>query len=248
LTGIGYELNQPFGFESNLRFDRLALTIAKFALGLNTTSAQLPVTSFAFIRTEDGLERPDIKANIYPTRLDAHPWFPLIRKGAGHAMSTFAVLLRPKSRGSMHLRSTDPAEAPRIHINVFKDPRDLVTMRKSVRKMREFYATEPLASLRGTELMPGQDIQTDAEIDAFLRKTCVLAHHASSTCTMGKGPHAVVDPQLRVFGVEGLRVADASIMPRVIGGNTNAPVIMIGEKAADLILGNKALVPEPIAA
>ncbi len=248
LTGIGYELKQPIGFESNLRFDRLATTITKFALGINSTSAQLPVTSFAFIRTKDGLDRPDIKANIYPTRLDARVWFPFIRKGAGHAMSTFAVLLRPKSRGSMHLRSADPAEAPRIHINMFKDTRDLETMRDAVRKMREFYATEPLASLRGEELMPGKNVQTDEEIDAFHRKTCVLAHHASSTCTMGNGPDAVVDPQLRVFGVEGLRVADASIMPRVIGGNTNAPVIMIGEKAADLILGNKALGDRQIAA
>ncbi|MBO9604099.1 MAG: GMC family oxidoreductase N-terminal domain-containing protein [Novosphingobium sp.] len=233
LTGIGYELNRPVGFENNLRFDRLAWNLSKFYLGLPGHATQLPVTSFGFIRTQEGLARPDVKANVYPTRLDGRVWFPGIRKGAGHAMTVFAVLLRPESRGTVQLRSADPAEAPKVHINMFKDPRDLETMRRTIRQLRDFFAAEPLASLTGKELMPGANVRTDAEIDAFNRKTCILAHHASSTCAIGP----VVDPELRVHGIEGLRVADASVMPRVIGGNTNAPVIMIGEKAADLILG-----------
>ena len=248
LAGISAELTRPVGFENHLRFDRLALNVAGHALGIGGKATQLPVTSFAFIRTQDDLARPDIKANIYPTRLDGRVWFPGIRKGAGHAMSVFAVLLRPESRGSVRLRSTDPAAPPEIRINMFQDPRDLLTMRRAVQQMRDFFATQPIASLIGRELMPGGDIRTDAEIDAYNRRSCVLAHHASSTCTMGSGADAVVDPQLRVHGIAGLRVADASVMPRVVGGNTNAPVIMIAEKAADLILGNRpARSADPVA-
>lgn len=240
LTGIGYELNRPIGFETNLRFDRLALNVARFALGMSDRATQLPVTSFGFIRTWNGLDRPDVKANVYPTRLDGRVWFPGIRKGAGHAMTVFAVLLRPKSRGSVQLRSADPADPPEIRINMFQDRRDLETARRAVKQVREFFATEPLARLIGKELMPGAEIRSDQEIDDYNRRTCVLAHHASGTCAMGQDADAAVDPQLRVYGVEGLRVADASIMPRVIGGNTNAPVVMIAEKASDLVLGNAA--------
>ncbi|MBN8831274.1 MAG: GMC family oxidoreductase N-terminal domain-containing protein, partial [Sphingomonadales bacterium] len=236
LTGISYELNQPIGFENNLRFDRLAWNLARFAFGSGNSATQLPVTSFAFLRTQEGLARPDIKANIYPTRLDGRVWFPGIRKGAGHAMSVFSVLLRPESRGSVTLRSADPATAPAIRINMFQDERDLLTMRRSIRQLRDFFSTNPLKELIGKEIMPGPAIDSDDEIDAYHRKTCILAHHAAGSCTMGQGPDSVVDPELRVHGIDGLRVADASIMPRVIGGNTNAPVIMIGEKAADLIL------------
>ncbi len=241
LAGIGYELTQPIGFERNLRFDRLAVNMAKYAAGLAPQAAQLPVTSFAFLRTQDGLDRPDIKANIYPTRLDGRVWFPGIRKGAGHAMSAFCVLLRPESRGSVRLRTANPLDAPAIRINMYEDPRDLAAMRRAIRQMRDFFAAQPLGDLMGKELMPGEDLQSDAQIDAYNRKTSILAHHASGTCAMGQGPDAVVDPQLRVRGVDGLRVVDASVMPRVVGGNTNAPVMMIAEKAADMILGWQVL-------
>lgn len=238
LTGVGSALNRPVGFENNLRWDKLGVTFAKHFLALDEKAAQLPVTSFGFVRTEEGLDRPDIKANVYPTRLDGHPWFPLLRPGKGHAMTIFAVLLRPHSRGSVSLRSADPAAAPVIRINMFQDRRDLETMRRTVRLMREFLATKPLADLLGGELLPGPAVASDDEIDRYNTERCVLAHHASSTCAMGQGHEAVLDPHLRVRGVAGLRVADASVMPRVVGGNTNAPVIMIGERAADLLLGN----------
>ncbi|MDB5719013.1 MAG: hypothetical protein JWM38_2440 [Sphingomonas bacterium] len=240
LTGVGHELREPVGFEHNLRFDRLALNVARFALGADSKATQLPVTSFGFIRTRDGLDRPDVKANVYPTRLDGRVWFPGIRKGAGHAMTIFGVLLRPESRGSVTLRSADPAAPPVVRINMFEDRRDLETMRRTVRMLREFLTSGDLGKLTGKELMPGAAVQTDEEIDAHNRKSCILAHHAAGSCAIGQDAAAVVDPELRVRGIDGLRVADASVMPRVVGGNTNAPVIMIGEKAADLILGNRA--------
>ncbi len=236
LTAVGHELNRPIGFENNLRFDRLAWNVSRYMMGMARTATQLPVTSFAFLRTRDGLDRPDIKANIYPTRLDGRVWFPGIRKGAGHAMAAFCVLLRPESRGSVRLRSADPLAPPEIRVGVYDDPRDLETMRRAVRQVRDFYAAAPLSDLTGAEMMPGPDVISDAQIDDYNRRTSILAHHASCTCAMGVGTDAVVDPQLRVRGLDGLRVADASVMPRVIGGNTNAPVIMIAEKAADLIL------------
>lgn len=240
LTAVGYELNQPVGFEKELRFDRLAANVARWRLGMHGPATQLPVICFGFYRTEEGLNRPDIKANIYPTRVDGRIWFPGIRKGLGHAMSVFNVLLRPHSRGWIKLRSADPKDSPRIQINMFEDERDLVSMRRSVRLMREFFKTQPVSDYLKGEFAPGADIQSDADIDAYNRRASVLAHHASCTCAMGEGPEAVVDPELCVRGVEGLRVADASVMPRVVGGNTNAPVIMIAEKAADLIRGKSA--------
>ncbi len=232
LTGVGYELVRPIGFEANLRFDRLAGNVTRYMLGMAARATQLPVTAFGFMRTEAKLARPDIKANLYPTRLDARVWFPGIRKGAGHAMTAFCVLLRPRSRGSVRLRSADPAAPPEIRIGMYDDPRDLATMRAAICQMRAFFRTEPLGSLVGKELMPG-GVGDEAEIDAYIRSTSILAHHASSTCAIG----AVVDPDLRVYGLEALRVVDASVMPRVVGGNTNAPVMMIAEKASDLILG-----------
>ena len=240
LAGIGYELARPIGYEHNLRFDRLAWNVSRYMLGLAPQETQLPVTAFAFMRTKDGLDRPDIKANIYPTRLDGRVWFPGLRKGAGHAMTAFCVLLRPESRGSVTLRSADPLDPPSIRIGMYDNPRDLETMRRSIRQMREFFAGQPLASSVGREMMPGAELETDDEIDSFNRATSILAHHASCTCAMGQGEEAVVDHELKVRGVEGLRIADASVMPRIIGGNTNAPVIMIAEKAADLILGRDA--------
>jgi len=237
LTGVGFTINRPVAFERELRFDRLAFDMIRYGLGMHGSSSQLPVICFAFVRTEEGLNRPDIKANIYPTRLDARVWFPGIRKGAGHAMTVFNVLLRPESRGSVTLRSADPRDSPVIRINLFKDERDLASLRRSVKLMREFFATSPISDFVESEMMPGEDVRTDDEIDVVNRKIATVAHHASCTCAMGRSPDAVVDPELRVLGVEGLRVVDASVMPRVVGGNTNAPVIMIAEKAADLIKG-----------
>ena len=112
-------------------------------------------------------------------------------------------------------------------------------MIRSVRMMRELYATPPLSDLIAAELTPGPAVQTDAEIEAFLRANLITTHHSVGTCRMGRDVEAVVDPALRVRGVEGLRVCDASIMPTVPGGNTNAPSIMVGEKAADLIRGQR---------
>lgn len=235
-AGITYSLTRPVGFERELRFDRLALRMARWGLGLDAHEAPLPVLGFGFIRSRAGLNRPDVKANVYPTRIDGRVWFPGIRRGAGHAMTIFNVLLRPESKGMVTLRSADPAASPLIRLNLFEQQEDLATLRRAVRHSREFAATQALAPYIGRELTPGSALASDADLDAHIRATSIVAHHASCTCAMGQGEQAVVDPALRVHGIAGLRVVDASVMPRVIGGNTNAPIMMIAEKAADIIL------------
>jgi choline dehydrogenase len=152
----------------------------------------------------------------------------------------------PESRGHVTLRSADPRDPPRITLNFLGTEGDRATARQCIRLTREVYNTRPLADWIEKETSPGAHVASDAEIDAFTRRAAEVGHHPVGTCAMGIGPSAVVDPQLRVRGLEGLRVVDASIMPTVPGGNTNAPTIMIAERAADLIRGRKTLEPSAV--
>jgi choline dehydrogenase len=145
--------------------------------------------------------------------------------------------LRPESRGHIRIVSTDPAVHPSILANYLSDPLDQQTALAGLKWGRKIAAQPALAPFIDHETMPGPDLVDDETLLAFARMAGSTVYHPVGTCQMGHGPNAVVDPQLRVRGVEGLRVADASIMPRLVSGNTNAPTIMIGEKAADLILG-----------
>ena len=147
----------------------------------------------------------------------------------------------------MTLRSTDPREAPRIALNLFTHPQDFATMRAGLRAARVLYRQPALAALVGTEVLPGADLRSDAELDDAIRALGGITHPPVGTCAMGTGPAAVTDPQLRVRGVAGLRVADASVMPTIVGGNTNAATLMIAEKAADLMLGCPAPPPAVLA-
>src|SRR3569623_3468247 len=152
-------------------------------------------------------------------------------------LEAYVELLRPESRGEVTLAATEPAGAPKILLNILDKDEDLATLRRGVRMMRDIYATRPLAAHIVRETYPGPQEQSDAEHEAYLRDAAEIGHHPVGTCAMGTGPNAVVDPQLRVHGLEGLRVVDASIMPEVPSGNTNAPTIMLAEKAADIIRG-----------
>ena len=171
--------------------------------------------------------------------MGARPWFPGWRKGAGHVFSMANVVLHPQSRGEVTLRSTNPKDAPRILFNLLQAPEDRATFRAMLRFVRKFFATAPASSLVSEERLPGAAVQSDDEIDAWVRSMVGTAMHPTSTCAMGIDANAVVDAELRVRGLDALRVVDASVMPRIPGGNTNAPVIMIAEKASDLILGKR---------
>jgi len=154
--------------------------------------------------------------------------------------------MRSKSRGWVRLSSADPLEKPRVMFNYLSDPDDLIEMRACVRLTREIFAQPAFDRYRGREIQPGVAVQSDEQIDAFVRAKVESAYHPSCSCKMGDAadPMAVVDPQTRVHGLEGLRVVDSSIMPSVTTGNLNAPTIMLAEKAADHIAGRGMLLPE----
>ena len=159
----------------------------------------------------------------------------------GHGYSCHVCVLRPKSRGSVTLQSSDPLAAPLIDPNFLDDPEDMTRMVKGFRIMREVLAQPSLARYGGRELNRSATARTDAEIEGFIRSQADSIYHPVGTCRMGSDEAAVVDATLRVHGIDGLRVIDASVMPRIVGGNTNAPTVMIAEKAADMIMKNTKL-------
>ena len=242
-TGMNYAASGPFAFESQLRFDRMALAVLQWTLFGTGPVSRLPISAMAFLKTREGLERPDMQFLFSPVAMDAQVWFPMVRPGKGHTLALAATLSRPESRGWVRLRSAAPTDPPRILLNLLAEPADVAALRRGLRFLRDFMSEGPAAKLVGEERFPGPKVNTDAEIDAHLRATTATAHHPTSTCAMGTGQEAVVDAELRVRGLDGLRVADASVMPLIVGANTNAAAIMIGEKASDLLLG-RSLSPE----
>ena len=234
---ITFVINQPLSITDELRWDRLALSVLRWAAFGSGGVASMPLQCACFLRTRPESERPDIELLVSTVAPDAGPWFPGIKKPVEHCFSSRIALLHPRSRGKVTLRSSDPADMPRIYWNLFDDPHDLETLRGGLKTVRAIFAQEPLKPLVERELSPGRKFATDAEIDEWIRNNGQTAAHPAGTCRMGTDDEAVVDEQLRVKGIAGLRVADCSVMPHVVGANTNAPTIMIAEKAADYIRG-----------
>lgn len=189
----------------------------------------------AFIRSRPGVEHPDLQLTFMPLAVKPGS----VDLVPGHAFQIHIDLMRPGSLGSVTLNSADPRQPPRILFNYLKTEQDRADMRAGVRLVREIIEQPAMAAFRGEELLPGPHVQSDEALDAWARQVTETGYHASGTCKMGPigDPQAVVDPQLRVQGLEGLRVVDASIMPVIVSGNTNAPTVMIAEKASDLIRG-----------
>jgi len=186
-----------------------------------------------FIRTRPGLPAADIEIIFGPAYYHDHGFDTF----DGHAFALAAVLIAPRSRGRLRLRSADPLDKPHLVGNHLAEPEDVASLVAAFKRLREIARTEPLNAVRGRELVPGEEVETDAEIEDYLRRDVELLYHPAGTCRMGSGDDAVVDPELRVRGVDGLRVVDASVMPVITGGHTHAPTVMIAEKAADLIRG-----------
>jgi choline dehydrogenase len=194
------------------------------------------VESGGFVRSSAGLEQPDLQLILGPEYMNQNRSIP-----RGHGFSFHVSLLQPKSRGRITLASADPAAKPKLHANFLSDPEgeDLERLVRGFKIVRRLAEAPAMDSYRGEEVFPGPKVQSDEEIRQFTRDTLGTTFHPAGTCRMGSDPMAVVDPQLRVRGVAGLRVVDASIMPKVVSGNTNAPVIMIAEKGADMILAGR---------
>jgi choline dehydrogenase-like flavoprotein len=195
-----------------------------------------PLTSsvaeaFAFVRSRPGLPGPDLQFHFGPAYFVDNGF----EEYDGHAITTGPVLVKPRARGWVRLRSRDPSAKPRILTNSLSAEEDVEALAAGVRRAREIAAEGPLAEVLGREIFPGPEVDTEEAIAADVRRRVELLYHPVGTCRMGTGTEAVVSPDLRVRGVERLRVADASVMPIVPSGNTNAPTIMVAEKAADLI-------------
>ena len=232
---IFFERLTESAFRRDMRFDRMAVSMIRaycFGTGPGTV---VPGGLHAFVKTRPELAVPDIEFMFRGAPADTHLWFPLVRPPYVDGYGIRPTLLHPDSRGEILLRSTDPREPPRIVYNFFSAPDDLPRLREGFKRARDVAYQKPMAPYRGTETSPGDTVKTDAEIDAFIRRTAITAHHPCGTCAMGIGPDAVTDPQLRVRGVERLRVVDASVMPDLVSAHINACVLMIAEKACDLI-------------
>ncbi len=230
-----------FGFENELRFDRLTGHMLNWVFRGKGPVRGMPLSAMGYVRTRPGLDRPDVQFFAAPVAPEAGPWFPGIKKRAGHQLVFRVVDLHPDSRGQIDLASSDPMEPVKIFHNYLGEEADLITRREGVKAARRVLSQSPMADDLLGELEPGPGVQSDEEIDNFIRETGSTLYHPVGTCRMGADQEAVVDGDLKVRGIEGLRVVDASVMPFVNGGNTNAPTIMIAEKAADAILGKPPL-------
>jgi choline dehydrogenase len=244
-TGLQYTVTRRDTMLRELRIDRATWAVLNWwFLGRGEFTSQIMGCNAA-IRTREGLAQPDMQVYYNPIRMDAGIWWPNPFKLIEHQFAIALTLLHPLARGWVKLRSNDPADKPRINPNLLGDPADMATFVRSIRLMRKLVRTPPQDEVTGREVTPGDNVQTDDEIEAYVRETTSTMYHPVGTCTMGTSPEAVVDPELRVKGVEGLRVIDASVMPAVTGANTNAPTLMIAERGADLIRG-RSLPPEEV--
>ena len=236
---------QPGAFHREMRFDRMAVSMVRAYLFGRGPATVVPGGLHAFIKTRPELAVPDIEFMFRGTAPHPHLWFPLLRPAFRDGFGIRPTLLHPDSRGEILLRSADPRNPPRICYNFFSAPDDLPRLRAGFRIARDLVHRSALDPYRDVETNPGDRVQSDAEIDAWLRATVITAHHPAGTCAMGTLPGSVLDPELRVRGVAGLRVVDASAMPDMVSAHINACVLMMAEKAADLIRGREPLPPTP---
>ncbi|TNE57676.1 MAG: choline dehydrogenase [Alphaproteobacteria bacterium] len=236
---VQQECTKPVTLYNQMGPLKQLMTGMQYTFTKSGAGAENGLESGAFLKTRAELEVPDIQLHFINVIMTDHARV----KPDRHGTTTHICQLRPESRGFIKLKSKDPMDHPLIQPNYLEAEADRIVMREGVKIAREIYAQEAFDVYRGPELNPGADVKTDAEIDAWIRRTAETIYHPVGTCKMGHDDMAVVDGELKVRGVEGLRVVDASVMPTLVGGNTNAPTIMIAEKASDMILGKAAPAP-----
>ena len=214
---------------------------ARWMLNKTGPGASNQFESCGFIRSEPGVDYPDIQFHFLPiaVRYDGQA------AAEGHGFQAHTGPMRSPSRGSITLRSADPKDDPVIRFNYMSEEKDWIDFRRCIRLTREIFAQDAFKPYASHEIQPGDQVQTDDELDDVIREHAESAYHPCGTCRMGRAddPNAVVDPEGRVIGVDGLRVADSSLFPRITNGNLNAPSIMLGEKMSDHVLG-RSLPPD----
>jgi len=232
---------EPITLYSSINLVSRALIGARWLLRKDGLGATNHFETCGFIRSRPGIAYPDIQYHFLPMAV-AYDGSTLAQE---HGFQAHVGPMRSKSRGWVRLASSNPLDKPRILFNYLSHPDDWTEMRACVRLTREIFAQPAFDRFRGREIQPGAEVQTDGEIDEFIRGKVESAYHPSCSCKMGAAadPLAVVDAETRVHGLSGLRVVDSSIMPSVTTGNLNAPTIMLAEKAADHILGRGMLAP-----
>jgi choline dehydrogenase-like flavoprotein len=256
LPGVGRNLHDHLASPVHMRMDNPASygvswramprnlwNIAEYLLMRRGPLANNVFESAAFVKSSAELPKPDIQLVFQPAKRPS-PSFPY---PLGHGFAISPVGLYPRSRGRVTLANPDPFAAPLVDPNLLSAPEDLQPLINGIRLARKIFASPAFAKFQAEETSPGRGAESDAELEAYIRAEAYTVHHPVSTCRMGNDAEAVVDPQLKVIGLENLRVADASVFPSIIGGNTNAAVVMIAEKAADMILGRPPLQPETFA-
>jgi len=241
-ASIQYESSQPITLHSQsnpLSALKTGLSYMLFKSGVATGQG---LESGAFLKSRPDLENPDLQFHFIAALMTDHTR----KKSDRHGFMAHVCQLRPQSRGFISIKSNDPLVAPVIQPNYLEAEEDRRAMREGTKIAREIFAQASFDPYRGPELMPGAHVRSDDQIDAWVRRTAETIYHPVGSAKMGKDSESVVDAQLHVYGVEGLRVVDASIMPTLVSGNTNAPTIMIAEKAADMILGRAPLPAEHV--
>ncbi|WP_376099865.1 GMC family oxidoreductase [Roseomonas sp. CCTCC AB2023176] len=239
---LAYARGAPGPFPAALRVDRIAFSVARAYLRGSGFASDVPGGVTAFLRSSSAGASPDVQLLFTAAPFTAQPW---LRRPFPDGFGCRAVLLHPDSEGRITLASGDPRAAPRIRQNLLSTERDRARLREGLRMIRQAMAQPSMAPFQAREVAPGAGRDGDADLDTHVRNTAITVHHPLGTCAMGLDDRAVVDANLRVRGVEGLRVVDASVMPGTVSGNINAAVIMIAERASDLILG-RALAPPAV--
>ena len=247
LTGVGKNLQdhigsfvqhrctQPITYHNMTKPLRLALAALQYVFTRSGPLAIFPMNAMAFLKSDPALERPDIQYYLLPAAMNPNGSTDHLPRFHGYNIHWCG--LRPESVGHVGLKSGEPFDDPVIVHNYFGTEGDRALNRYALRLARKLHAQPAFDAFRGEELDPGASCQSDRDIDDYAARYVSSHYHPVGTCKMGVDKAAVVDPQLKVHGLDGLRVVDASIMPRLVGANTNAPTIMIGEKAASMILG-----------
>jgi len=244
-VGVAWSRREPGAFHGAMRIDRILLELGRAYFLGQGMAADLPGGLMAFLKSKPELEVPDIQLLFNAAPMTAHPYLSPFVAPYQDGFACRAAVLRPESRGELQLVSADPRAALRIKQNFLSSENDWQVLRDGVRLVQKVGRQSALSPLIGEELTPGKAGDSDAAIDAHIRSGGITVHHPACTCKMGvtSDPMAVVDPRFNVIGTEALRVVDASVMPDLVGGNINAPVIMMAEKASDYIRGKTPLAP-----